>query len=89
MEEARNCFEYKLSGDWRVGGEKRGGGLYCADVEVIGLMGERVVLVMIFNEILDFDLIYILFGGGKGLNQNLEIRLISSMNHKQIIDLYI
>lgn len=47
MEEARNCFEYKLSGDWRViGGEKkRGGGSYCADMEVIGLMGGRVVLV--------------------------------------------
>lgn len=50
MEKARNCFEYKLSGDWRViGGEKkrkRGGEKsYCADVEVIGLMGGRVVLV--------------------------------------------
>lgn len=25
MEKARNCFEYKLSGDWRVIGEKKGG----------------------------------------------------------------
>lgn len=47
---------------------------------------------MIFNEILDFNLMYILFGGRKDLNQNLEIGLISSVNfinHKEIIDLYI
>lgn len=49
---------------------------------------------MIFNEILDFDLmyIYILFRGRKDLNQNLEIGLISLMNfinHKEIIYIHI
>lgn len=49
MEEARNCFGYKLlSGDWRVMGERKikGGeeeGSYCAGVEVIGSVGGRVV----------------------------------------------
>lgn len=45
---------------------------------------------MICNEILYFDLMYMFFRG-KGLNQNLEIGLISVniINHKEIIDLYI
>lgn len=45
---------------------------------------------MICNEILYFDLMYMFFRG-KGLNQNLEIGLISVniINHKEITDLYI
>lgn len=60
-------------------------------MEVIGLVGGRIVCrAMICNEILYFDLMYIFFRG-KGLNQNLEIGLISVniINHKEIIDLYI
>lgn len=38
MEKARNCFEYKLSGDWRVIGEKKRGNCI---MEVIVLWWEE------------------------------------------------
>lgn len=88
MEKARNCFEYKLSGDWRVIGEKKGES-YCGSYW-FGGRKDCFGRAMICNEILYFDLMYIFFRG-KALNKNLEIGLISVniINHKEIIDLYI
>lgn len=88
MEKARNCFEYKLSGDWRVIGEKKGES-YCRSYW-FGGRKDCFGRAIIFNEILYFDLMYIFFRG-KALNKNLEIGLISVniINHKEITDLYI